>query len=176
MNIEKELSLKAMMYAFNAHEQTNHRYNGSPYAVHLVMVQQYVEQFINKLPVSKWEIVRSAAWLHDVIEDCRKTYNDVKNGFGAEVADLVYALTNEKGKNRAERGNEDYYAGIKLIPHGGFIKICDRLANVAFSKYSKSPMLGMYEREHDAITKKLWSAGTMYMFEEFHSLFQITVQ
>jgi hypothetical protein len=63
-----------------------------------------------------------------------------KNMMDAEQAylatELVYAMTNEKGRNRAERANEKYFAGIRSIPYGPFLKLADRLANTsyAFSK------------------------------------------
>ena len=54
------------------------------------------------------------AYFHDSIEDARLTYNDVmkiaKKLMSDEQAflatEIVYALTNEKGRNRHERANE----------------------------------------------------------------------
>jgi hypothetical protein len=34
--------------------------------------------------------------VHDVIEDCRETCNDVKKATNEEIAELAYALTNKK--------------------------------------------------------------------------------
>ena len=34
--------------------------------------------------------------MHDVIEDCRETYNDVNKATNEEIPELAYALTNEK--------------------------------------------------------------------------------
>jgi hypothetical protein len=45
---------------------------------------------------------RKACWGHDTIEDTRTSYNDAANHLGKDAADIVYAVTNEKGKNRAE--------------------------------------------------------------------------
>ena len=39
-----------------------------------------------------------ACWGHDLIEDTRVSYNDVKGQLGEEAADIIYALTNEKVK------------------------------------------------------------------------------
>ena len=38
--------------------------------------------------------------MHDVIEDARQIYNDVRQQLGETVAELAYSLTNEKGRNR----------------------------------------------------------------------------
>lgn len=51
-----------------------------------------------------------------------------------DVADIVYAVTNEKGKNRSERANEKYYQGIRENKLAVIVKICDRLANALYSK------------------------------------------
>jgi len=58
----------------------------------------------------------TACWGHDLIEDCRVSYNDVKDALGQEAADIIYAVTNEKGKNRKERANDKYYEGIRNTP------------------------------------------------------------
>ncbi len=49
------------------------------------------------------------------------------------ASEIVYALTNDKGRNRAERGGDRYYQGIRATPYAPFIKLCDRLANTSFS-------------------------------------------
>lgn len=95
-----------------------------------------------------------AACFHDSIEDARQTYNDVKK-IAAEfenvdpefAADLVYALTTEKGKTRKERGNEKYYQGIRETPFAGFLKLCDRYANMLYSKETGSRMYNVYKSE-----------------------------
>jgi hypothetical protein len=56
-------------------------------------------------------------------------------------------LTNEKGKNRKERANAKYYEGIRNTPYAVFVKICDRIANVEYSKHSGSRMYDMYRKE-----------------------------
>mgnify|MGYP007056209090 CR=1 FL=1 len=78
---------------------------------------------------------------HDSIEDARLTYNDVMSKARCFMNDeqalaateIVYALTNDKGRTRAERAGEKYYAGIRSTPYAPFVKLCDRMANVAFT-------------------------------------------
>jgi (p)ppGpp synthase/HD superfamily hydrolase len=116
-----------------------------------------------------------ATWGHDLIEDCRVSYNDVKTHLGQEAADIVYAVTNEKGKNRAERANEKYYQGIRETPGAVFVKLCDRIANVQYSKMTKSRMFEMYQKENPNFEKML-GRHTDYkhlesMFEYLENLF-----
>lgn len=94
---------KGQKYAIKCHRDANHLYDGRPYEVHLQMVVDEFNQFKHLIPESQWPIVEGACWCHDVIEDCRQTYNDVKKATRTEVADIVYALTNEKG-NPERRG------------------------------------------------------------------------
>ena len=49
------------------------------------------------------------------------------------ATEVVYALTNDKGRTRAERAGEHYYAGIRATPYAPFVKLCDRLANMTHS-------------------------------------------
>jgi hypothetical protein len=72
----------------------------------------------------------------------------VKNHLGQEAADIIYALTNEKGKNRKERANDKYYEGIRNTPGAVFVKLCDRIANVQYSKMTGSRMFEMYKKEN----------------------------
>jgi hypothetical protein len=83
------------------------------------------------------------------------SYNDVNVVLGTHVADLVYALTNEKGKTRKERANDKYYEGIRTEKYGVFIKMCDRIANVEYSKISGSRMFDVYKKENENFINKL---------------------
>ena len=129
------------------HASVNHAYDRiRPYGFHLDMVVNWVRKYIEEVCVSEQDIlpIYFAAFYHDSIEDARLSYNDVmriaKELMNEEQAylatEIVYALTNEKGRNRAERANEKYFAGIREIPYAPFVKLADRLANTsyAFSK------------------------------------------
>ena len=129
------------------HASVNHAYDRiRPYGFHLDMVVNWVRKYIDEVCVDEQDLlpIFFAAFYHDAIEDTRLSYNDVmktaaqlmdeKQAFLA--TEIVYALTNEKGRNRAERANEKYFAGIRAIPYAPFVKSADRLANTsyAFSK------------------------------------------
>jgi (p)ppGpp synthase/HD superfamily hydrolase len=94
--------------------------------------------------------------LHDTIEDCRLTYNDVKQVAGEKVANIVYAVTNEKGKNRKERANEAYCDGIRKTMWAKYVKLCDRLANVQYSYDNMSRMYSVYQKENDDFLQSLF--------------------
>lgn len=161
---------KAMRYAITCHHETNHLYDGLPYKTHLKMTFDFGCKYAYLLPVEGVELALAACWLHDTIEDCRQTYNDVKAVCGVEVAEIVYALTNEKGKSRKERANNKYYEGIRSTPYAQFVKICDRLANVQYSYNTKSRMLAVYANELADFKKELWHPSYKEMFDELELL------
>lgn len=131
------------------HRNTNHLYdNYLPYEFHLNMVANVANRFLN-LPPNQWSDLVIACYGHDLIEDTRNTYNDVKESLGEYVADIIYAVTNEKGKNRKQRANDKYYNDILDTPGATFVKLCDRIANIEYSKMTHSKMFEMYKKENN---------------------------
>jgi len=107
----------------------------------------------------------SACWCHDVIEDCRQTYPDVKENTNENVANIVYALTNEKGKTREERANDKYYEGIRETPYATFVKLCDRMANLDYSKRKSPKMTKVYLKDMSNFIKKIYDPKYDEMFD-----------
>lgn len=162
---------KAKLYAQKCHAETNHLYGGTnPYSVHLEMVVEVAYQFLHLIPEIDHENVLAGCWVHDCIEDCRQTYNDVKSATNTDVAELAYALTNEKGKSRKERANDKYYEGIQNTPHATFIKLCDRIANIQYSKQEGSSMMNVYKSEYEEFSDKLYDTKYSEMFVYLKSL------
>jgi (p)ppGpp synthase/HD superfamily hydrolase len=161
-------------WCIEQHRNTNHFYDTYlPYEFHLRMVVQVCNDFKHLLPNmlltreesvyhNRFETidetkhsVELACWGHDLIEDTRVSYNDVKNKLGHNAAEIIYAVSNEKGKNRKERANIKYYQGIRETPGAVFVKLCDRIANVQYSKMTKSRMFEMYQKENQEFEKML---------------------
>ena len=146
---------KAQQYARQCHTQTNHTYNGKHYEFHLEMVFDFAVKYAHLVPENQRDNFLAAAWVHDVIEDCRETYANVLAATNKEVADLAYALTNEKGKTRSERANAKYYEGIKQVPYAVLLKVCDRLANLSYSIETSAKKTEMYVRENESFMQHL---------------------
>jgi (p)ppGpp synthase/HD superfamily hydrolase len=161
---------KAKNYALKCHTETNHKYDGKPYETHLQMVVDYACRYASLIDDDALEVVIAAAWTHDTIEDCRQTYNHVKAELGIQVAEITYALTNEKGRTRKERANSIYYDGIRKTPFAAYVKLCDRLANVKYSKDNGSSMIEAYQKEHNHFKAELSDAGFQPMWDELSEL------
>lgn len=174
---EKNLISKARKFAINAHNNVNQEYDGKSYETHLTIVSDYAEKYLHlfgpDISSNDKETILASAWLHDTIEDCRKTYNDIKTEFNVDVAEIVYSLTNEKGKNRKERANSKYYEGIRKTKFSTFIKICDRLANIKYSKENGSRMFELYKKEYYPFSDALYSKDLDEMWKEMEKLLGI---
>ena len=134
--------------AAQCHAAVNQTYDGYlPYAFHLRLTASYALRFLPLLQLdeAQGETVLAAAYFHDTLEDARLSYNDLtalltrlkdEHGLRLDVraaAEAVYALTNDKGRTRAERAGEAYYQGIRETPFAPFLKMCDRIANLRYS-------------------------------------------
>ena len=161
---------KARLWSSDLHAKTNHLYNGDPYIVHLAMVVDVAYKYLYLVEAKDHDIVLAACWAHDTIEDCRVTYNDVKESLGEEIAEIVYALTNEKGKNRKERANGKYYAGIAASPLATFVKVCDRIANFEYSIANGTRMAEMYAKENREFVGRLLMFHFTEMFAHLTKL------
>ena len=185
MNLQQKLDELAPIIneirndAHALHASVNHAYDRiRPYGFHLDMVVNWVRKYIEVVCESEQDVlpIYFAAFYHDSIEDARLSYNDVmkiaKGLMDEEQAylatEIVYALTNEKGRNRAERANEKYFAGIRETPYAPFVKLADRLANTsyAFSKGTADSlrMSKVYREELPGFLEALKVEGTDIRF------------
>ena len=152
-----DIELGIRKEAANVHEEVNQHYDEHPYFYHLNKVATHVIEYLPSIIEKEEDIlpVIFGAYFHDSIEDARLTYNDVKKiaeRYMSEeqaflATEIVYALTNEKGRNRHARANEKYYEGIRNTKYAPLVKACDRLSNYQFAKATKSRMVKMYESE-----------------------------
>jgi len=125
-----------------------------PYEKHLIDVIDVMTRF--ELPM-KYKI---AGALHDVLEDCDVSYNKIKDYFGEDVAEIVYCVTDELGRNRKERKAKTL-PKIASNPDAVIVKLADRIANI-----QHGGKVDMYAKEYsnfrdtlkqpDQLAKPLW--------------------
>lgn len=165
--------LKAQSWAISQHSETNHLYDKYlPYAFHLNMVAAVCREFrhLESVDPDWWNMLEAACYGHDLIEDCRVTYNDCIEFMGRSATEIIYAVTNEKGRNRSERANDKYYEGIRKTPGAVFVKLCDRIANVRYSKMVQGSMLEKYKKENDHFINQLAPANYSPMVDHLFDL------
>jgi guanosine-3',5'-bis(diphosphate) 3'-pyrophosphohydrolase len=139
----------AKEFALKSHK--GQTYGTRDYSFHLEAVALIAKEF--KLD----EKIIAACWLHDTIEDCKVTFQDIKNVCGEEIAEIVYCVTDELGRNRKERKIKTY-PKIKSNNDALCVKLCDRIANMqqSFLDHNEN-LLEMYIKEHKEFKKALFS-------------------
>ena len=140
---------RALLVADKAH--ANQTYDIYPYGYHIRQVVKIAEE----LGYDESIVVASA--LHDTLEDTELSYNDLKKAFGEEVAEIVYCVTDELGRDRKER-KEKTYPKIRSNWKAVVVKICDRIANMQQAKLYNSRLYETYQNEHDDFCKNIMNA------------------
>lgn len=139
----------AKEFALKAHQ--GQTYGTREYSFHLEAVVSIAKEF--KLD----ENIISACWLHDTMEDCNVSFQDLKNIFGEKIAEIVYCVTDELGRNRNERKAKTY-PKIKSNNDALCVKLCDRIANMQQSFIDNNDnLLSMYLKEHKEFKKLLFN-------------------
>ncbi len=148
----------ARAFAARAHAAIGQTYGEQPYTVHLDSVFATLGRF-GADAQSSLELLQ-AAYLHDVVEDCPVNVDEVRDLFGARVAELVWAVTNEDGANRKERQAKTY-PKTRSVPGATRLKLGDRIANVeaCLADGASSSLFGMYQREHAVFESALRVPG-----------------
>jgi (p)ppGpp synthase/HD superfamily hydrolase len=176
--------LEAKQYFYKLHDVScNQKYNGTlPYSFHLEMVLSQAQKFSDLVKnrydkrgeLEVWDIIKISCLGHDSIEDARLTYNDIKEKFGVEVAEIVYLCTENKGRTRAERKDAQWYCELKSNELAVFVKLCDIIANVKFSLLTNSSMFKKYKSEYvEKVKPHLYSDQYRDMFAYLDKIFEI---
>ena len=125
----------AEAFAARKHRHQFRRDGVTPYVEHPKAVMAIL---IGEFGVADLEVL-AAALLHDTIEDTNTDYDEVSEGFGKRVADMVAALTKDKRLPEARRERE-YFVQLARAPLGAkLVKVADTLHNVRDSDGKHRP-------------------------------------
>ncbi len=164
--------LKSQKYALEQHAHKEYG-EGIPYSIHIILVVSFVQEFIHLIDTTDHEKVIIASWLHDLMEDNGISYNEIKKIFGKDVAEIVYCVTNESGRDRHEKALKTYpkTATNRLAV---FVKLADRLANSTYSQLNGSSMYEKYRKEYGLFEQQLYIPGEYEsMWEKLKSIYEI---
>lgn len=161
--VEKSI-WNAKLWILLQHHKVRQRYDSKyPYYYHLKMVCNYAKHF--GYIMNDDSKIYLGALFHDTIEDLHMfTYNDIKKIWGEEVADIVYACTELRGKNREERHGADYYKLLQENEFASYVKICDVMANMTQGMMTGSSMLAKYQKDYPKFKTLLYRDKFKDMF------------
>ena len=137
---------KAILVAQRVHaDQT---YEIFPYIYHVLSVRDLAKK------LGYDEIIVVASILHDVLEDSFLSYSVLKRHFGLEIAEICFALWDEKGRNRKEK-HEKTYPAIRESWKATVVKVLDRVVNKKTSEEFNPSKAKMYRKEHSFFVESL---------------------
>ena len=152
------MSLIEKARAFSVEAHKGQLYNDLPYSTHTDAVAFWARHLDGS------DEAIAAAHLHDTVEDTPTTLEDIRSLFGADVADIVDAVTDGLEGNRAAR-KARCWPLIRKNADAFIVKVADRISNIRFSMENcvgDSPnsrkcrrMLKMYMKEHQAFVDAL---------------------
>lgn len=127
------------------------KYGNATYMYHVEAVVSIADAIVTQ----NHDDIIAACYLHDAMEDGALSYSDISKPLGRNVAEIVFAVTDELGKNRKERKAKTM---TKIAARADFVlvKLFDRIANVSHSKATNDHnKFGMYQKEHEDFCKAL---------------------
>lgn len=128
--IDSTLLDRAIIFAVNAHHNTERRGKGFPYIVHPMEAVEIVAT------ITPDQELLAAAALHDTIEDTDVTVEDIRREFGDRVAELVHAESDQftEGVSEEDSWHDRKQAAIdrlRVAPHDAkIVAMGDKLSNM----------------------------------------------
>lgn len=131
----------ALFFAILAHKGQKRKYTEEPYIEHPKLVAKIISDYMlsfDDIPLFAFDtlevaIMRSAAYLHDTVEDTNTTYSQIEKICNKEVRQLVQFVTDDTTKkdgNRKAR-KQKYLQKIIDAPYNAkCLKLADILANI----------------------------------------------
>jgi (p)ppGpp synthase/HD superfamily hydrolase len=139
-----------LKFAEKAHEGQVRKYGNRPYILHPIEVMVKVSNYLDDV-----DGALSAALLHDTIEDCNITKEQLEEKFGKNVAAIVMELTQPdklspeiKALPRKQRHQLLLEKLKKVSYQAKIIKMADRLCNLLDSDLNNDECRGFFKRRY----------------------------
>lgn len=158
----------AKQFAVGAHG--DQKYGVEPYIFHLNQVYDVANSF------SASETIQIATYLHDILEDTEVEVEGLVKSFGIDIAHLVWCVTDEPGKNRAER-HKKTYPKIRTRLDAVELKLYDRIANITYSlKTNNHSLIEMYHKEYSEFRQNLEENCLVFLWDRLEVLDQLCIK
>lgn len=149
---------RARYFAIEAHK--NQPYDDKPYYHHIL----YVEKVLKAFGFYEEDLLVSGM-LHDAVEDCDITLEEVTEKFGEVVSKIVWRVTDLSNEElirlnlKPNRKNRKLhtYPKTRECKRAIIVKLADRIANVEYGILSKNIKKGlMYKNEQPEFKRALY--------------------
>ena len=128
--LDTDLLDRAIVFAVQAHHNTERRGKGFPYIVHPMEAVEIVAT------ITPDQELLAAAALHDTIEDTNVTVHDIRREFGDRVAELVYSESDRftEGVSEEDSWHDRKQAAIDRLAAAShdakIVALGDKLSNM----------------------------------------------
>jgi (p)ppGpp synthase/HD superfamily hydrolase len=174
-------------YCYNRHDvEVNQKYGNDviklPYSFHLYAVEAQAQKFkhiiMGSEPIStitdiKFDMVAKGCIGHDLIDDARLCYSDIKRMTGKHVADIIYLCSDMRGKSRSERHSDEFFKELAKNERAVFVKLCDVIANSLFGVTTNSDMVNTLKSEYSKFKELCYYPQHEEMWEYLASIYQL---
>ena len=128
--IDSTLLDRAIVFAVNAHHNTERRGKGFPYIVHPLEAVEIVAT------ITPDQELLAAAALHDTVEDTDVTIDDIRQEFGDRIADIVFSESDQfaDGISEEDSWHDRKKTAIERLKNASYdakiVAMGDKLSNM----------------------------------------------
>lgn len=165
---------KALSFATEKHSAQTRKWTNEPYIVHPIAVADSAIRFVIEdcpdynIEKEGIECIGAIALLHDVLEDCDCTYNELQSLFNEDISYMVYQLSNLLPKDKFNRKSrsEIYSVGFRsAFSSAKIIKCFDILDNMQSIKTHDPKFYNVWKEERlfllDTSKNELFGGGIL---------------
>ena len=149
---ENDKIARAITFAFDAHQGQTRKGSSESYIIHPLRVLSS----LIKLGIDDVDLL-CAAVLHDTVEDCDVTIEQIADLFGQEIAEIVDILTEDKTLERSKRKELTRVKIASAPAKVKLIKAADRYDNLqgAFPSFWSEEKKQQYLKESKLLIEAL---------------------
>lgn len=146
------------------------RYGANPYTMHLDMVYLAAIEYLPFFQGKGINYLIGLCYFHDALEDCPDKEPQIQAALTAEQYNDVVLLT-RTCKRSDKAGMALYYKNLRQSREAHYVKICDRYANISFSRFANNrKKLTMYQTEHRIFCQELYMEKYKIIFDKMQEL------
>jgi (p)ppGpp synthase/HD superfamily hydrolase len=160
MNWSQETYARAYRFAAEAHQGQKYPGTELPYLLHVGLVCMETLAALGVERERDGDLALQCALLHDTIEDTPTTYEQLRDNFGAAVADGARALSKDETLEKSAQMADSLRRIREQPPEVWMVKLADRITNLQQPpSHWKPEKIARYRQEAQQIYDALHEAS-----------------